>query len=192
MLVGKIAFVVTLIMMTIIRYPYRPKGNGIKRKEADRQEQFLLVVLTIGGALLPLIYVFTGWLSFADYNSSPLLIGAGIIITVVGLWLFWCSHTDLGHNWSSSLEIYSEHKLITQGVYQRVRHPMYSASWLIFLGQALFLTNWVAGLGGIVSFGIMYFLRVPKEEHMMLEEFGEQYQQYMMRTGRVFPRDLSQ
>jgi protein-S-isoprenylcysteine O-methyltransferase Ste14 len=46
---------------------------------------------------------------------------------VIGLWLFYRSHADLGTNWSITLEIREQHRLITQGVYRRIRHPMYSA-----------------------------------------------------------------
>jgi protein-S-isoprenylcysteine O-methyltransferase Ste14 len=34
----------------------------------------------------------------------------------------------------------------------------------------------------------MYVLRVPREEQMMLEQFGEAYRMYMNQTGRVIPR----
>ena len=185
MLLGKIAFFVSLISQIVIRYPYR---EGQKRTNMDSQEKLLLIGLTIGGLLLPLIYIFTNILSFADYDAPLWLTILGILITAVGLYLFWRAHADLGRNWSSSLDIHNQHKLITQGVYQLVRHPMYSASWLMYLGQALFLANFVAGFGGLVGFGLLYFLRVPKEEDMMLQEFGEQYRQYMARTGRILPK----
>jgi protein-S-isoprenylcysteine O-methyltransferase Ste14 len=185
MLLGKIAFFVLLVAQIVIRYPYR---EGMKRTNMDNQEKGLLFGLTVGGLLLPLVYIFTPWLSFADYNPPSWLPILGIIITVAGLYMFWRAHADLGRNWSSSLDIHQAHKLITRGVYQHVRHPMYIASWLMYLGQALFLSNWIAGLGGIIGFALLYFLRVPKEEQMMLNEFGEQYQQYMTKTGRVIPK----
>ena len=105
-----------------------------------------------------------------------------------GLWLLWRSHADLGDNWSDRLAIREDHVLVTQGAYGRIRHPMYSASWLIMIAQALLLSNWIAGFGGVVAFGVMYFLRVPQEEQMMQERFGEQYRRYMATTGRVIPK----
>jgi protein-S-isoprenylcysteine O-methyltransferase Ste14 len=185
MLLGKVAFLVALILQIIIRYPYR---QGMKRDNQDRQEQLLLLLLTIGGGLLPFAYIFTNWLAFADYDAPLWLVILGIIVMAVALWLFWRAHADLGSNWSSSLDIHESHELITRGVYQYVRHPMYSASWLIYLAQALLLSNWLAGFGGIVAFALLYFLRVPKEEQMMLQEFGEQYQQYVFKTGRIIPK----
>ena len=187
MLIGKIAFFVALIMQIVIRYPYR---NGFKRDNQDQQEKILLLILTIGGLLLPLIYIFTDWLAFADYTPPSWVVGLGIVLMVVALYFFWRVHVDLGHNWSSSLDIHNAHKLSTYGVYQYVRHPMYSVSWLMYFAQALFLSNWIAGLGGIVGFALLYFVRVPKEEQMMLQQFGDQYQQYMTTTGRVIPKHI--
>jgi protein-S-isoprenylcysteine O-methyltransferase Ste14 len=50
------------------------------------------------------------------------------------------------------------------------------------------LQNWIAGWAGLVSFAPLYLLRVPREEQMMLDEFGGWYRAYMDRTGRVVPR----
>ena len=183
MLLGKAVFLVTMILTMVIRYPYR-KGRS---RHKDRQEQLLLILLSIGGLLLPLVYIFTDWLAFADYNPPLWVIAAGVLVTAAGLWLFWRAHTDLGNNWSDTLDIHEDHALVTHGVYRRIRHPMYSASWLLMIAQALLLSNWIAGFSGLITFGILYFLRVTKEELMMLDQFGEQYQQYMATTGRVIP-----
>ena len=187
MILGKVAFIVSMILQIVIRYPYRA---GTIRNQQDQQEKLLLALLTIGGVLFPLIYIFTNWLDFANYTPSIGIVSLGIVVTVVALWLFWRAHTDLGNNWSSSLEIHDSHMLITKGVYQRVRHPMYSASWLLMIANALLLSNWIAGFGGLVGFALLYFFRVPKEEQMMLQQFGDQYQQYMARTGRIFPKRI--
>jgi len=64
---------------------------------------------------------------------------------------------------------------------------MYAAFWLWGIAQALLLQNWIAGLANLASFLPMYLLRVPREEQMMLEQFGEEYRLYMNRTGRVIP-----
>ena len=55
------------------------------------------------------------------------------------------------------------------------------------LGQAFLLANWFVGLAGLVGFAILFFLRVDKEEQMMLEFFGPQYRDYMNRTKRIIP-----
>jgi protein-S-isoprenylcysteine O-methyltransferase Ste14 len=64
---------------------------------------------------------------------------------------------------------------------------MYSAFWLMAAGQVLLLPNWFAGLAGLVGFGVLFFLRVGKEEDMMMETFGDEYRAYMQRTKRIIP-----
>ena len=105
-----------------------------------------------------------------------------------GLWLFWRSHADLGLNWSPTLETRKGHEIISHGVYRRIRHPMYSAIWLFSIAQGLLLNNWLAGWAVVLAFAVMYFLRTPKEEEMMIDHFGNAYKEYMAETGRLFPR----
>jgi protein-S-isoprenylcysteine O-methyltransferase Ste14 len=103
------------------------------------------------------------------------------------LWLFYRSHADLGTNWSITLQVREKHQLVTQGIYQHVRHPMYLALLLYSVGQALVLPNWLAGPSYLVAFGLLFALRVGPEERMMLEEFGKDYEAYMARTKRLIP-----
>ena len=137
--------------------------------------------------LVPGIYVLTGQPKFAEYHFQPALAWVGAVTFALSLWLFYRTHKELGRNWSVTLEIRERHTLVTSGVYRRVRHPMYSAFWLWALAQALLLPNWIAGLSGLVGFGILFFLRVRHEEELMIETFGEDYRRYMARTSRILP-----
>jgi protein-S-isoprenylcysteine O-methyltransferase Ste14 len=146
-----------------------------------------LLVFAMVGFFVPLIWVASPLFAFADY---PLRVGplvAGIACFVVGLWLFHRSHADLGTNWSITLQLREEHRLITEGVYRRVRHPMYTALFLYSIGQALVLPNWIAGPSYLVTFGLLFALRVQAEERMLLEQFGAEYAAYMQRTHRLLP-----
>jgi protein-S-isoprenylcysteine O-methyltransferase Ste14 len=102
--------------------------------------------------------------------------------------MFWRSHADLGQNWSATLEVRKDHELVTQGIYRSIRHPMYASILLWGLAQALLLPNWLAGWSAFVPFTVLYIIRTPREERMMCEFFGDQYRNYMRRTGRLLPR----
>ncbi len=110
-----------------------------------------------------------------------------MICVVIGLWLFYKSHADLGKNWSITLQVREQHRLITQGVHCRIRHPMYSALVLYSVGQALVIPNWIAGPSNLVAFAILFSLRVHAEEQMMSEAFGDEYAAYAARTKRLVP-----
>ena len=170
------------------KFAARTKGNESMNRRVGLQEKTLLPVVICTSLLFPIIYLFTPLFSFADYELSNAVHSCGLVFMIVGLWLFWRSHSDLGLNWSATLETRKGHEIIKHGVYRRIRHPMYSAIWLFSIAQALILDNWLAGWSVVLAFAIMYFLRTPNEEEMMIDHFGSAYKDYMTETGRLFPR----
>ena len=93
----------------------------------------------------------------------------------------------MGRNWSITLQIREKHEVIGEGPYGFIRHPMYTSFLLMGLGQAFLLSNWVVGLAGPCRLCGFFFLRVGREERMMLESFGPTYRSYMERTKRIIP-----
>lgn len=190
MRIANLIFLVGFVVFIAIRgvFKQRTKANAIVRREAEGIERALLLMLLPGALFLPVIYLFTPWLSFADYHLPRAATYGGTALMIAALWLFWRSHADLGLNWSQTLELRNEHQLITHGIYRSIRHPMYAAIWIWCLAQGLLLENWLAGWWALVAFAVMYFVRVPREERMMQDFFGRAYQDYARRTGRLFPR----
>jgi protein-S-isoprenylcysteine O-methyltransferase Ste14 len=146
-----------------------------------------MTVSAAGLGVVPAVYVFAGAPAFADYSFRPGQGWLGAAVFAAALWLFYRTHKDLGRNWSVTLEVRERHTLVTGGVYSRVRHPMYSAFWLWAIAQALLLPSWIAGPAGLVGFGTLFFLRVGREEALMIATFGDEYRRYMARTARVVP-----
>ena len=190
----KTSYFLGLLAEMLIRFPHERQRRQTLMvvNRVSGLERLLLGLVAVGVFLLPAVYVSTSWLSWADYRLSPRATrragGVGTALLAVAVWLFWRSHTDLGRNWSPSLQIREGHTLVTDGVYRSLRHPMYASIWLWGIAQALVLQNWIAGWASLVLFLPMYVLRVPREERMMLEQFGEAYRMYMNQTGRVIPR----
>jgi protein-S-isoprenylcysteine O-methyltransferase Ste14 len=188
--VGKILWALGIVAWYLIRHRFERKAKRVRVVSASRSasERIGLVAATAGLGVIPGFYVVTGAPRWANYPPQVWAVVVGAFIYAGALWLFRRSHKDLGKNWSITLEIRDQHRVVSNGVYAHVRHPMYSAFWLMGLGQAFLLPNWIAGLAGLVGFGILFFLRVDKEERMMLDTFGEEYRAYMGRTKRVIPR----
>ena len=183
-------YLIGLIGGSVIRalYTTRNKQNRITDDGKIGLDALLMIPASLGLIVIPLFYVLTRRLDFADYHLPTWAGWVGAAIFAVALWLLWRSHADLGRNWSPKLEIVEGHSLVTHGVYYHIRHPMYAAHWLWGIAQALLLQNWIAGLAMLVSFLPLYLLRVPREEQMMLDHFGEEYRSYINRTGRIIPR----
>lgn len=186
---GSAVFFGALIASIAIRVPHdrRSREVMIADSRKGRLERFLLGLVVLGGGLLPLLFVATPALSFADYAPLPWAFGAGVVVVVAWLCLFQRAHADLGTNWSLSLELRTEHRLITTGVFARVRHPMYAALFMHALAQLLLLSNWIAGPAMLVAFTLMFALRLRPEERMMRERFGAEYVAYTQRTKRLIP-----
>ena len=112
----------------------------------------------------------------------------GIGLGVVGIFfLLWIHHT-LGKNFSVPGVMKEKQLLITVGPYRWVRHPMYTALFLVTIVYFLISANWFIGLvwiGWIVG-TVASMLR--DEETALIEKFGDKYRAYMQRTGRFLPR----
>jgi len=138
--IAKAVILVASIVMVAIRAPHGQRSRGVKvvKNRKGRQEVVLLTLAWLG-FFVPLVWVASPAFSFAEYplRLDPLIVG--VVCLVVGLWLFYRSHADLGTNWSVTLQVREHHQIITHGVYQCVRHPMYSALFLFSLGQVLVL-----------------------------------------------------
>ena len=111
------------------RFAARAKSNESLDRRVGLQEKILLPFVISTSLLFPLIYLLTPLFSFADYELPAWVHSCGVVLMIVGLWLFWRSHDDLGLNWSPTLETRQGHEIIKHGVYRRIRHPMYSAIW---------------------------------------------------------------
>jgi protein-S-isoprenylcysteine O-methyltransferase Ste14 len=186
--IAKAVILAASVVMVVIRAPHGRRSRGVKvARSCKGPREAALLTLAWMGFLVPLLWVVSPVFSFAQYSLRPWLFGAGVLCLVAGLWWFQRSHSDLGTYWSVTLELRENHRLITQGAYRRVRHPMYAALFLYSIGQALVVPNWVAGPSYLVSFGILFAFRVGQEERMMLETFGDDYAAYMTRTKRIIP-----
>ncbi|HUV34812.1 MAG TPA: isoprenylcysteine carboxylmethyltransferase family protein [Candidatus Desulfaltia sp.] len=125
-----------------------------------------------------------------SYQLSPLSL-LGLAMFSLGGYLRFMSRrqlmraglTMLG---SSRLVTVEGQRLVTDGLYRRIRHPLYLGEMTRNLGFTLILTS---GYGfALVLLGSVFLLfRIPREERMMLEEFGDEYREYMRRTWRLIP-----
>ena len=147
----------------------------------------LLSLAFFGLWIVPAIYALTGFPAALDRPLIPAIAILGVVALCGALLLFYRSHADLGRNWSISLEIRNEHRLVTTGIYRFVRHPMYSSFFLLAVAQLMLLPNWFAGATGLIGVGMLYAFRIRQEERMMTERFGAEYRDYVAHTARLIP-----
>ena len=141
---------------------------------------FLIVLLVLYALNSP-------WIEALSIPLPDWLRWAGFALGLASLALWTWTQASLGKEWSPQLQLREEHHLVTTGPYARVRHPLYTAMLGVGTAFALVTANWVfvllavAMIAGLVA-------RIPREEQMMLEQFGEEYKAYTQRTGRFLPK----
>ena len=116
----KIGYGIVILGTFIIRHPHqkRNKSNQIRTDKKEALEKALLGLVFLGMMIVPLIYIFSNILSFADYTLPVSLHMIGLLLIIPTIWLFHRSHKDLGTNWSVSLEIREGHHVVDTGVYK--------------------------------------------------------------------------
>ena len=185
----KIIYFIQLIIITAVRSAGTAKYK--REKTADDRSSTLdtaLLALNGVGMLVPIFYVFSTWLDFADYSLPAWLSWIGAALFALAAFLLHLTHRALGRSWTPTLGLREDHQLVTDGIIKYIRHPMYAAHILWAIAQPLILANWIAGFSFLLPQILQYVSRVGDEESMMLEVFGEQYQEYMDSTGRLLPK----
>ena len=166
----------------------RDSGESISRK-ADGTA--FMNIIRIGGLILwlsPLVYLINpAWMAWSKIGLPEwvrwLGVALGILCTLGIYWLF----SSIGSGITPTSATRHEHKLVTSGPYRWVRHPLYTVGSSMFVTFGLIADNWFIALLGILAF-IAMASRTPKEEANLIEKFGDEYRDYMKRTGRYFPK----
>ena len=120
-------------------------------------------------------------------STAPLLLQIiGIGLTILGLIIAIAARKTLADNWSSNVELKKNHKLITEGVYKYVRHPIYTGITFMGLGAIVVDESIIVT---IFFIGMVAFLiyKMKKEETLLLKHFPKEYPTYMKQTKALIP-----
>ena len=120
--IAKAVVLAATVLLMAIRAPHGRRSRSVKVATSHKSPlETSLLVLAWMGFFVPLIWVASPAFWFAEYALRTGAFVAGVTCLVIGLWLFYRSHADLGTNWSITLEVREGHQLITRGVYSGVR-----------------------------------------------------------------------
>lgn len=191
----RILFVALYALFFSVRGYYRfvtPKRSEPEiveeRKEFGKAEVVISFAILgyLGSVILYLLN--QPWFAWSQILAFPEFIRwIGVLLTLSSVPLLRWIHRTLDRQYSPCLQIKESHSLITDGPYARVRHPMYTALNMFSFGVSLVTAN-ILIVGFAILLIIPFTFVVRKEEQMLLDTFGEDYTEYMQRTGRFFPR----
>jgi protein-S-isoprenylcysteine O-methyltransferase Ste14 len=162
--------------------------NSLKKREEGLPSKIAGVLGMIGFIAILVYAISPSWLAWASLALPLWLRWLGIGIALVGFALLQWAQNSLGKNWSDSPRMIKDQSLITSGPYQFIRHPIYTAFILILGSTLLISANWLIGFACLGMTTLEVASRIGFEENLMLEYFGDQYHEYMKRTGRLLPK----
>lgn len=188
-LIAAIIWFAGIIAWTAIRIPHqrRARKTPVVSHRRSAGERIALGLCTIGLVVIPAVAILTDWLDVADYLFHPVQGWLGAAVMIAFVLLFYVTHAQLARNWSVTLEMRENHKLVDTGLYAYMRHPMYTSFWLWGFAQLLLIPNLIAGPAGLLSVAWLYWSRIGKEEAMLRAHFGADYDAYCARTPRLIP-----
>ena len=119
--------------------------------------------------------------------DSPAVGIAGFIAALCGMGIASWSRIALGRYWSDKVILQTEHRLIRSGPYACMRHPLYSGILLGVLGTAMVVGEW----RGLLAFCVLlanYAVKARREERILAERFGKDFETHLECTGFLLPR----
>jgi protein-S-isoprenylcysteine O-methyltransferase Ste14 len=168
----------------------KPKGNLLVQLVNIFNLFFLLVVNPLAAILLitrHLAAIDSTHMIIEEPRILMVLEIAGLLMYVGGyLFMAWALIT-LGHNYQlGGSTPRSDDKLVVDGPYKLVRHPMYTAALSISLGLACLIQSW-AFLCVFWIYLVLICLLIPMEENELRNAYGEQVDDYMQKTKKLVP-----
>jgi protein-S-isoprenylcysteine O-methyltransferase Ste14 len=168
-LVSKLAtqfFVMVLVLLMVVRRQPLGKASGFYPRFAAVAGTFLSIAIV----LLP-----ARDLSVSLYVASTLLILGGIVFALYAV-------CQLGRSLSMMPEA---RRLVTNGLYSVIRHPLYLGEAVALVGVTLqYLSPWALAL---LALQCMFQLERMKNEELVLSRAFPDYRDYVERTARLVP-----
>ena len=199
----KIAFFILFFSFAYVMTAYTKKAKARKEDKASRMKMhnenevpLLLKLRTLFGIPFYLgVLVWTFVQRWMEWSNLPLPVwlrwvgvGLGVLAILLNAWSHKTLSQRLGEDFDPALRLLKVPALVTEGPYGRMRHPIYLAFLLMQIAVLLLTANWFVGFCGIAIIISVIAIRIPEEEKLLIEQFGDEYHNYIKQTGSLLPK----
>lgn len=177
-----------------LAHPRRSAVRVVARREPGRWTEAiwiggaLAIVFWQLGVLLVPDYAYD-WPVTPDFPFSSVLQVVGFSVALAGGLLFFSAARTLGRHMTPAIQVQEGHRLVQEGPYRYVRHPVYTAILTASVGLSVLYLSPVLAVLWVLLVAIASY-RAHLEEDLLSspEGFGPMYREYAARTGRFLPR----
>ena len=186
------AAVILITGMSISIY-FRRKADRVSGEKISRKVDGtpMMTAIRIGGLILwlsPFVYLVNPtWMNWSKLGLPESVRTFGVAIGILCILGIYRLFRSIGPGITPTSATRKEHKLVTNGIYRWVRHPLYTIGSSMFVAFGMMSDNWFIAFLGVLTF-ILMAIRTPKEEANLIEKFGDEYRAYMKLTGRFLPK----
>ena len=143
--------------------------------------------LVIGSPLALVAAIAASFLPWLTIPRPEVAVVLGMALLIAGAVLRRLCFNALGKSFTGTVIVARDQTIVQNGPYRFVRHPSYTAAFLLFSGIGLALSSWISLAILFFAHCYLYGRRVAVEERALLDTLGTPYREYMSRTRRFIP-----
>lgn len=188
----RISLVIVAVLTMAVTVYHRLQAAKSGEKISHKEEGYLFAtVLRLTGSILWIstfgYLIFPAWILWAAMPLPTLLRWIGVFTGALCSLLMYWTLSSLGKNLTDTVVTRAKATLVTNGPYRWVRHPFYVTAAILMASVTVLTANWFIGISSLAVLALLA-VRTPKEEQMLIERFGQDYRDYMAKTGRFVPK----
>lgn len=189
-----ISFVLVILLWFIFGGTFLLKKAASDSTASDTNKHLpkSWIGLALQGAGFALVWAIRRMPLFSPFIEGQFVLNIvlavlAVLIAAGSVWLAISAVRELGKQWSLEARLIEDHRLVTTGVYQIVRHPIYTAMLGMLAATALVFSHWLVFLISSVIFLIGTKIRTISEEKLLREAFPKEYEEYAAKVASLIP-----
>jgi len=183
---ARAAFLVVLLARNTLEILFLTSDPFATRRALGGYQRWVPAISRLAMLFLCWFLPFADRRSILTIPSAETLRYVGVALFAAGAGVQLAAVRTLGRQYSVHVTLQNEHKLVQDGVYKAIRHPMYLGLMMIFAGVPLVFRSWLV-FPVFLLFSLFVAWRIHNEEKLLREEFAAEFESYRRRTKLLVP-----
>ena len=185
LVVGAVSFLTHVIIDPRLRKDAVAKS--VKPTQHDEGTSRLIQVVFLLSWLLLFLTALPNQFQIGVIEPHLVFTALGIVLAAAGFLIRVVAMRTLGEFFTRTLRIREKHRVVSEGIYRRVRHPGYLGTILFFVGSGIATANFITALLILAAILPTFVRRIAVEERMLTDQLGEEYSDYKAKTWKLIP-----